>query len=148
MNECLSSKDRAKERGQGQTDILGLGSSRISPSRQMGPDSTKGKVKVKLLSPTLCNPVDCNLLGFSVHGILQARILEWVAISFSRGSSRPRDRTPVSRMGGRHFNRLAFGGDMKKEHGQSRERPRSKEGPDTRSDAASPRFALLVLSSL
>ena len=35
--------------------------------------------------PTPCDPVDCNLLGFSVHGILQARILEWVAISFSRG---------------------------------------------------------------
>ena len=37
--------------------------------------------------PTLCDPVDCNLLGFSVHGILQARILEWVAISFSMGPS-------------------------------------------------------------
>ena len=37
--------------------------------------------------PTLCDPMDCNLLGFSVQGILQARILEWIAISFSRGSS-------------------------------------------------------------
>ena len=36
------------------------------------------------LCPTLCNPMDCSPLGFSVHGILQARILEWVAISFSR----------------------------------------------------------------
>ena len=36
---------------------------------------------------TLCNPIDCSPPGFSVHGILQARILEWVAISFSRGSS-------------------------------------------------------------
>ena len=43
--------------------------------------------------PTLCDPMDCNLPGFSVHGILQARILEWVTISFSRGSSRPRDQT-------------------------------------------------------
>ena len=42
---------------------------------------------------TLCNPVDCSLPGSSIHGILQARILEWVAISFSRGSSQPRDRT-------------------------------------------------------
>ena len=41
--------------------------------------------------PTLCNPVDCSPPGFPVHGILQARILEWVTISFSRGSSRPRD---------------------------------------------------------
>ena len=46
--------------------------------------------------PTLCDPVDCSLPGSSVHGIFQARILEWVAISFSRGSSRPRDRTLVS----------------------------------------------------
>ena len=43
-------------------------------------------------------------MGFSVHGILQARILEWVTISFSRGSSRPRDRTWVSHIGGRRFN--------------------------------------------
>ena len=54
--------------------------------------------------PTLCDPIDCNLLGFSVHGILQARIQEWIAISFSRGSSRPRDRTRVSCIGGRRFN--------------------------------------------
>ena len=37
--------------------------------------------------PTLCSPIDCSLPGFSVHGVFQARILEWVAISFSRGSS-------------------------------------------------------------
>ena len=42
---------------------------------------------------TLCDPRDCSLPGFSVHGILQARILEWVAISFSRGSSQLRDWT-------------------------------------------------------
>ena len=46
--------------------------------------------------PALCNPEDCSLPGFSVHRILQAGILEWAAISFSRGSSRPRDRTHVS----------------------------------------------------
>ena len=44
----------------------------------------------------LCDPLDCSLPGSSVHGILQARILEWVAISYSRGSSQPRDRTYVS----------------------------------------------------
>ena len=44
----------------------------------------------------LCDPMDYSLLGFSVHGISQARILDWVAISFSRGSSRPRDQTCVS----------------------------------------------------
>ena len=54
--------------------------------------------------PTLCDPVDCSLPGSSVHGILQARILEWVTISFSRGSSQPRDRTQVSCIGGRRFN--------------------------------------------
>ena len=41
--------------------------------------------------PTLCNPMDCSLPGPSVHGILQARILEWVAMPSSRGSSQPRD---------------------------------------------------------
>ena len=54
--------------------------------------------------PTLCDPVDCILPGSSVHGILQARILEWVAISFSRGSSPPRDKTQVSHIAGRHCN--------------------------------------------
>ena len=43
-----------------------------------------------------CNPMDCSLPGSSIHRILQARILEWVAVTFSRGSSQPRDRTPVS----------------------------------------------------
>ena len=42
-----------------------------------------------------CNPMDCNLPGSSIHGISQARILEWVAISFSRGSSWPRDQTCI-----------------------------------------------------
>ena len=46
--------------------------------------------------PTLCDPMDCSLLGSSLQGILQARILEWVAISFSRGSSWPGDQTHVS----------------------------------------------------
>ena len=45
---------------------------------------------------TLCDPVDCSLPGSSVHGILQARILEWVALSSSRGSSRPRDPICIS----------------------------------------------------
>ena len=42
---------------------------------------------------TLCDPMDCSPPGSSVHGILQARILEWIAISFSKGSSQPRDWT-------------------------------------------------------
>ena len=46
--------------------------------------------------PTLCDPVDCSPPGFSVHGILQARIPEWIVMPFCRRSSRPRDRTFVS----------------------------------------------------
>ena len=49
--------------------------------------------------PTLCDPMDCGPPGFSVHWMLEARILEWVAISSSRGSSRPRDGTPVTCLG-------------------------------------------------
>ena len=51
----------------------------------------------------LCDPMDCNPSGSSVHGILQARILEWVAMPFSRGSSQFRDRTQVSSTAGRFF---------------------------------------------
>ena len=47
---------------------------------------------------TLCDPMDCSLPGSSVHGIFQAIVLEWIAISFSRGSSQPRDWTRVSRI--------------------------------------------------
>ena len=53
--------------------------------------------------PTLCGPMDYSLPGSSVHRILQARILEWVAILFSRGSSRLRDWTQVSCIAGRFF---------------------------------------------
>ena len=51
--------------------------------------------------PTQCDPMDCSPPESSVHGILQARILEWVVISFSRASSQPRDRTQISRTAGR-----------------------------------------------
>ena len=53
--------------------------------------------------PTLCDPMDCSPPGSSVHGILQARILEWAAISFSSGSSQPRDQTQVTRIAGRLY---------------------------------------------
>ena len=52
--------------------------------------------KVAQLCPTLCNPMDCSLPGSSVHGILQAKILEWVSVPFSKESSQPRDQTQVS----------------------------------------------------
>ena len=55
-------------------------------------------VSVAQSCPTLCSPKDCGPPGFSVHGILQARILEQVAISSSRRSSQPRDQTHVSQM--------------------------------------------------
>ena len=64
----------------------------------------KSESEVTQSCPTLCNPTDCSLPGSSIHGILQARILEWVAVSFSRGSSRPRNRTHVSLIAGRRFN--------------------------------------------
>ena len=60
-------------------------------SHSMSPIVLKVDVLVTQLCLTLCDPLDCSPPAASVHGILQARILEWVAISFSRGSSRPRD---------------------------------------------------------
>ena len=62
------------------------------------------QVKVTQLCPTLCDPMD-----YTVRGILQARILEWVAFPFSRGSSQPRDQTQVSRIAGRFFTSWATG---------------------------------------
>ena len=58
---------------------------------------------VAKLYSTLCNSMDCSRRGSTVHGISQARILEWVAISFSRRSSQPRDHTCVSCMAGKFF---------------------------------------------
>ena len=56
------------------------------------------EVKVAQSYPTLCNPMD-----YTVHGILQARILEWVDFPLSRGSFQPRDQTQASRITGRFF---------------------------------------------
>ena len=61
------------------------------------------KVLVPQSCPALCDPMDCSPRGSAVHGILQAGILEWVAILFSRGSSQPRDRTQVSCIADRFF---------------------------------------------
>ena len=58
---------------------------------------------VSQLCPTLCDPMDYSLPGSSVHEILQARILEWVAIPSPRKSSLPRDQTWVSCIAGRFF---------------------------------------------
>ena len=70
----------------------------LGSSLECGEDVTHVKVKVKVAQscPTLGDPVDCSPPSFSVHGILQARILEWAAIPFSGGYSQPRDRTQVS----------------------------------------------------
>ena len=80
----------------------------ISAERSGLESSVLRKVKVKESEITqscltLCNPMDYNLPGSSVHGIFQARVLEWVAISFSRGSSRHRDQTQVSSIAGTCF---------------------------------------------
>ena len=67
------------------------------------PRITKSEVKFAQLCPTLCKP-----LNYTVHGILQARILEWVAFLFSRGSSQPRDRTQVFCIADRFFTNWAI----------------------------------------
>ena len=64
---------------------------------------SESEIEVSQSCLTLCDPMDCSPPGSSVHGISQARIPEWVAISFSRGFSRPQDQTRVSRIAGRRF---------------------------------------------
>ena len=61
------------------------------------------EVLVAQLCLTLLDPMYCSTPDFSVHGILEAKIQEWVAIPFSRRSSRPRDQTQVSHIAGRFF---------------------------------------------
>ena len=63
----------------------------------------KSETEVSQPFPTLCNHIDCSLPDFSVHGIFQARVPQWVVISFSKGFSQPRDGTWVSCIAGRHF---------------------------------------------
>ena len=67
-------------------------------------------ILITQLCPTLCDPVDCSPPGSSVHGIFWARIPEWVAISFSRGSFCPRNRTWVCCIAGRFFYHLSYEG--------------------------------------
>ena len=74
-----------------------------SPALQADSLLSESSLHVAQLYPTLCNPMNCSLPGSSVHGIFQARILAWVANSFSRGSSLHTVRTRVSCIAGRFF---------------------------------------------
>ena len=79
-------------------------SKRRGDSVSVFPKETAWVSEVAQSCLTLCHPMDCRSLPCSsVHGIFQARVLEWVAISFSRGSSRPRDWNQVFRVVGRRF---------------------------------------------
>ena len=72
--------------------------------REMSSISVTGACSVTKLCPAVCDLMDCSPPGFSVHGISQARKLDWVAISLSRESSPPRDGTRTSYIAGRFFN--------------------------------------------
>ena len=71
--------------------------------RKTDAETETPRSEVSQSCPTLWDSMDCSLPGSSLHGIFQARVLEWVAISFSRGSSRPRDWIQVSSIAGRCF---------------------------------------------
>ena len=88
---------RGSSQPRNRTQVSGIAADSLSAEPQ-----SESEVAQSCL--TLCDPVDSSPPYSSVHGILQAKILEWVAISFSRGSSWPRDRTQVSRIAGRCFN--------------------------------------------
>ena len=75
-------------------------------------ESGEGKVWITQSCPIPRNPTDCSPPGSSGHGILQARILGWVAVPFSRGSFQPRDWTQVSCFAGRFFTIWATGGAL------------------------------------
>ena len=77
----------------------------ITTNKASGGDgiTVESESEVAQLRPTLCDPMDCSLPGSSAHGILQARVLEWVAVSFSRRFFQPREQTRVSCIAGRRF---------------------------------------------
>ena len=85
-------------RGQGEGGLQSISAGGFSTLNKCQSES-----EVIQLCPPLGNPMDCNLPGFSILGIFQARILEWVAISSSRRSSQPREWTRVSRIVGKCF---------------------------------------------
>ena len=80
-----------------------------APTNQGMPRIAESENEVTQLCPTLCHLMDCSLPGSSVHRIFQAIVLEWIAISFSRGTSQPRDRTRVSHIASRFFTEWANG---------------------------------------
>ena len=95
----------------GMNDTASLGGKRKCEGREGSQIAHKGKWRKKTLLPPrslkvkdaqLCLTL-CNRMDYTVHGILQARILEWIAFPFSRGSSQPRDRTQVSHTAGDLF---------------------------------------------
>ena len=93
---CFLGLGRGPERMHGRMGHLGA--ERVKVVERINPGAPRhlflfSCVRAKLLQscPTLCDPMDCRPPGSSVHGILQARILEWVATPSSKGSSQPRD---------------------------------------------------------
>ena len=75
----------------------------LEPNMEQLIQNWESECEVTQSCPTLCDHMDCSLPGSSVHGIFQARVLEWVAISFFRGSFQPKDQTQVYHIAGRRF---------------------------------------------
>ena len=98
---CTASKQSELGLGNGTTELILFhyfhkNSPLHSVFRSLWSNQTESESARCQSCPTLCDPMDCSPPGSSVHGILQARLLEWVAISFSRESSWPRDHTQIS----------------------------------------------------
>ena len=103
VNECFISRQNQEKKGQSSGWKIHTWEHQDEWNKKVNKDIFLGYacVHAQLLSHVqlFCNPRDCSPLGSSVHGTSQARILEWVTISFSRGSSFPRDQTWVSCIG-------------------------------------------------
>ena len=93
-----SEEKKNQQKDQGENQYNGMYYTEQKTFKESSLSVSVVKSEVTQLFLTLCDPMDCRLPGFSVHGIFQAIVLEWIAISFSRGSSQPRDWTRVSRI--------------------------------------------------
>ena len=91
-----SEEKKNQQKDQGENQYNGMYYTEQKTFKESSLSVSVVKSEVTQLCLTLCDPMDCRLPGFSVHGIFQAIVLEWVVISFSRGSSQPRDLSHIS----------------------------------------------------
>ena len=98
-----SEEKKNQQKDQGENQYNGMYYTEQKTFKESSLSVSIVKSEVTQLCLTLCDPMDCRLPGSPVHGIFQARVLEWITISFSRESFQSKDSTQLSHIAGRYF---------------------------------------------